>query len=369
MSCLILQSFGTQPLPYEGAGCYKFRQALSRTTACLSLGALALSIGACNPTELPVPSEDETAESENVLSGTVIVDGSSTVFPITDLMTEEFMQRNPNVGIIIGVSGSGGGFDKLCEGDIDIANASRPIGPEEIEDCTENGVEFVELPIAFDGISVVINPENDWATCLDVEDLRRIWEPAALGSVMSWHSVRNDFPDEPLSLYAPGNESGTFDYFTEVVMGEIGKSRADYVASEDDNVLVQGVQTDIGGLGYFGFAYFKENADALNVLEIRNPAGSCVAPSAETIADGSYAPLSRPLFIYVKKQSLATNPAVAAFAQYHLESAARTLIEDIRYVALPQGLQEKVRRRLDVGTTGSMFSEGSAVGVNISDRL
>lgn len=235
------------------------------------------------------------------LTGTVNSDGSSTVFPITQAVAEEFQRKHPDVRISVGLSGTGGGFEKFCRGEIDISNASRPIKDEEAETCAANGIEFTELEVAADGLSVIVNPENDWVDCLTVEQLHELWQPES--SVDSWNDLDPAWPDEEIALYGPGTDSGTFDYFTEVINGESGASRADYTASEDDNVLVQGVQGDEDALAYIGYAYYIENQEQLRAVPIDGGDG-CVAPTTETIRDNSYAPLSRPLYIYVSNESL-----------------------------------------------------------------
>ena len=267
--------------------------------------------------------------SEGSLAGAVVIDGSSTVFPIAEAVAEEFQLEHPDVRVTVGFSGTGGGFERFCAGETDISNASRSIDASEVEACAAAGVEYVELPVAWDGLSVVVNPANDFARCLTVPELRRIWEPGTV--VRAWRDVRDDWPDEPIRLYGPGTDSGTFDYFTEVVNGEVGASRPDYQASEDDNLLVQGVSGDRYALGYFGFAYYAENADRLKLLEVDGGMG-CVAPSDETIENGSYAPLSRPLFWYVRRSALA-RPATRAYVEFLLLNAA-ALVPTTGYHAL-----------------------------------
>lgn len=301
------------------------------------------------------------------LTGSVLVDGSSTVFPISEAMAEEFGRANPGVAVTVGVSGTGGGFRKFCAGETDISGASRPITQEEIDLCAEAGIEYVELPISFDGLSVVVNPENEFAQCLTTDELRTMWEPSAQGTITSWSQVRADFPDQPLGLFGPGTDSGTYDFFMEAI-GADGESRGDYTASEDDNVIVQGVSTEANGLGFFGYAYYAENADRLKLVEIDGGNG-CVAPSPETIADGSYQPFSRPEFIYVKTTSLAENPAVKAFVDFYIDMANASLIEEVGYVPLPADINAKVQERAANAVTGSVFEGGSAVGKSLVDLL
>ncbi|MGK7928365.1 MAG: PstS family phosphate ABC transporter substrate-binding protein, partial [Spirulina sp.] len=278
-------------------------------------------------------------------------------------------KENSNVRVTVGVSGSGGGFKKFCAGETDISNASRPIKESEIELCKEAGIEFVEIPVAFDGLSIVVNNENDWAACMKPDELGKMWEPAAEGTITNWNQIRDDFPDQALGLYGPGTDSGTYDYFTDATHGSEGDSRGDYTASEDDNVIVQGVKEDKGGLGFFGFAYYEENKEALKVVEIENANGDCITPTSATIEDGTYNPLARPIFFYVKKESLETKPAVKAFAEYQISNDNAELIGEVGYVALPSELVEKIENRLEEGKVGSIFDGGSSLGVKLADKL
>ncbi|EHC19662.1 PstS family phosphate ABC transporter substrate-binding protein [Fischerella thermalis] len=308
-----------------------------------------------------------TAAGSN-LSGKVTVDGSSTVFPISEAMAEEFQKANPGVQVTVGSSGTGGGFKKFCNNETDISNASRPIKPEEVELCKKNNVEYIELPVAFDGLSVVVNPQNNFVKCLTVAELKKMWEPAAQGKVTSWRQIRPDFPDQRLGLYGAGTDSGTYDFFTKAIVGAEGKSRGDYTASEDDNTLVQGVSSDTNGIGFFGLAYYENNKDKLKLVAIDNGKG-CVLPSAETVADGTYQPLSRPEFIYVKK-SAATRPEVKAFVDFHLAEENQKLVKEVGYVPLPQDIISEVQERFNKGKVGSVFEgQGSTVGVTLKDLL
>lgn len=265
-------------------------------------------------------------------SSEILIDGSSTVFPISQAVAEEFRRDRPEVQIPVGISGTGGGFKRFVTGETDISDASRPIKDSEAALAAENGIEFTELTIAYDGLSVVINKANDFATCLTAAELKKIWEPGS--TVSNWNQVRSDFPDKPLRLYGPDTDSGTFDYFTAEINEEEDASRSDYTASSDDNVLVQGVSGDQGALGYFGFAYYTENSSLLNVVEVDGGNG-CVKPSVETINDGSYAPLSRKMYIYVNNASL-ERPEVREFVEFYLNNAG-TLAEEVGYVGLAQG--------------------------------
>jgi len=272
------------------------------------------------------------------LTGAVRIDGSSTVYPLTALAAEDFMAANPGVQVTVAASGTGGGFEKFCRGETDANDASRAIKDEEAAACAEAGVDFAQLTVATDALTVVVNKENTWATCLTVEELAKIWAPDS--TVSNWNEVRADFPDEPLKLFGPGTDSGTFDYFTDEINGEEGASRADYTPSEDDNVIVQGVSGSKGGLGYFGFTYYEENADKLNAVEIDGGAG-CVAPSAENAQNGTYTPLSRPLFVYPSKQALA-QPQVKAFFDFYVANDA-----SIAEAALFIPLNEEQRAKLE----------------------
>jgi len=298
----------------------------------------------------------------------VEIDGSSTVFPITEAVAGEF-QKEHEARVTIGVSGTGGGFKKFCRGETAINDASRPIMPVELKRCKENGVEFIELPIAYDGISVVTHKENDWVDSMTVAELKKIWEPAAQGKINNWSQVRDDWPDRDLELYGAGVASGTYDYFTKAIVGEEGASRGDFTSSEDDNVLVKGVSSDKNSLGFFGFAYYRQNKDKLDAVPIKaEGAPKAVAPSTETIADGTYQPLTRPLFIYVKAEA-AKKKAVSEFVNYYLNESA-SLVEDVGYVAPPESAYKKVRERFENRVKGSMFGgEGSKIGVSIDELL
>lgn len=333
------------------------------------LGGLAACGGSDTTTTDTAPAEGEetaAAGDGSELTGDVLVDGSSTVFPISEAMAEEFMAANPGVRVTVGVSGTGGGFSKFCVGETDISNASRPITQEEIDLCAENGIEYVEVPVAFDGLSVVVNPENDWAACLTLEELTTMWEPEAQGTITNWNQIRADFPDAPLGLFAPGTDSGTYDFFMESTVGE-SESRGDFTASEDDNVIVQGVASDPNGLGFFGYAYYEENQDSLTLVDIDGGNG-CITPTTETIADGSY-PLARPEFFYAKLTSLEENPAVRAFVEFQIAEANKELISEVGYVPVPSAITEKAQARLESNTTGSVYEGGSPVGVKLEDVL
>jgi phosphate transport system substrate-binding protein len=294
----------------------------------------------------------------------VAIDGSSTVYPISEAVAEEFRSVQPKVRVTIGISGTGGGFKKFTIGDTDISDASRPIKAKEQTKAAEHGVQYVEMPVAFDGLSVVVNPDNDFVDHLTTEELHRIWQPES--TVMTWKDVRPGWPDRPIKLYGPGTDSGTFDYFTEAINGKAQSCRSDFTASEDDNVLVAGVAGDVDALGFFGFAYYVENQNRLKIVPVDGGKGP-VAPSTKTINDGSYSPLSRPLFIYVSVKSL-DKPAVKAFVDFYLEHAA-TLAGEVGYVALPAKAYDLDRTRLAKRVTGSVFSGRDVVGLDISEVL
>jgi phosphate transport system substrate-binding protein len=270
------------------------------------------------------------------------VDGSSTVYPVTEAVVEEFRGVNPGVRLTVGFSGTGAGFKKFTVGEIDISDASRPIKDSEIEACKQNGIEFVEFMVAYDGLSVIVNPANDWCDCLTVDQLKQLWQPES--TINKWSELNPAWPDERIQLYGPGTDSGTFDYFTEVVVGELKKSRSDYSPSEDDNVLVTGVAGDKFSLGYFGYAYYEENKDRLKLLGIDDAGGNCIKPSLETVRNGAYKPLSRPLYIYVNKSAL-RRPEVRQFVKYYVENAVK-LAGEVGYVPVPDDVDSANRQRL-----------------------
>ena len=303
--------------------------------------------------------------------GVIAIDGSSTVYPITEAVAEEF-QKKFAARVTIGVSGSGGGFKKFCRGETAISDASRPIKPVEVELCRKNGVEYIELPVAYDGIAIVVNPKNDWIDHLTVKELRRMWAPEAQGKVTRWSQVRTGWPDRKLNLYGPGVDSGTYDYFTQAVVGEEHSSRGDYTSSEDDNVLVQGVASDVGALGFFGLAYYEENRDKLKVVAVddgdpKNGDGPIV-PTAETVANSTYQPLSRPLFIYVSTKA-AERAEVRQFVDFYL-TAGPPLVREVGYIPLPARAYSLAKARFEKRVAGSVFGgKGSQVGVSVEQLL
>lgn len=300
-------------------------------------------------------------------SALVKADGSSTVYPITEAVAEDFQKAKKNaIKVTVGISGTGGGFKKFCRGETDISNASRPILKKEMDACKEAGITYYELPVAYDALTVVVNPQNTFIKSLTPAQLKAIWEPAAQGKITSWHQVDPSFPDVPLKLYGAGSDSGTFDYFTEAIVGKAKSSRGDYTASEDDNVLVQGVTRDKGGLGYFGFAYYIENQKKLKAVPIDNGKGP-VMPSPEAVENGTYAPLSRPIFIYVNAKSM-DKPEVKEFVEFYLKNAP-ALVKEVKYVALPAKVYDANRERLAKKKAGTVFGGVEAVGMKIEELI
>lgn len=277
---------------------------------------------------------DRTPESETPSWDIITIDGSSTIFPITEAVAEEFQKVHSHARVTVGISGTGGGFQKFCRGEIDITGASRPIKPPEVEACSNNNIEWVEIPVAYDGIAVVVNTENDWVNSITVEELSTLWEPDAQDQVTHWNQVRAEWPEEEVHLFGPGVDSGTFDYFTEVIVGAGGASRGDFTSSEDDNVLVQGVSRDKVALGYFGFAYYEENQDKLKLLSVSEGGADAILPSPDTINNGTYSPLSRPIFVYVSKTA-ANRTEVDTFVKYYLNEGTG-LVREVGYVPLPE---------------------------------
>lgn len=300
------------------------------------------------------------------LTGAVKIDGSSTVGPITMAVAEEFMAEYPGVRVTVGISGTGGGFKKFVVGETDINDASRPVKQKEIDAMAEKDIDIIEIPVAFDGLAVMVNPQNDWVDYLSVEELKMIFEPES--DISSWSQVRSGFPDVPINLYVPGTDSGTFEYFTEAICGEAGAHRADCAAmSEDDNVLVTGIAGDAGALGYFGFAYYVENTDRLKIVPILYE-GQTVKPTPTTINNGTYQPLSRPIFIYVSTQAM-DRPEVDAFVHYYIENAP-WIVPEVGYVALPDEVYDLGIKHFDEGVTGSMFhGAGATVGVSLEELM
>jgi len=323
--------------------------------SCLAV-VLGLMFGACG--------QGNGDPQTTGLSGTVTVDGSSTVFPITEAVAEEYQRAHPGVRVTVGISGTGGGFKKFTAGETDINDASRPIKESEIAVARDNGIQFIELPVAFDGIAVVVNPDNTFVNTLTADELNAIWKPGS--TVKMWSDIRPSWPQREIHLYGPGTDSGTFDYFTEAINGQSQLCRADFTASEDDNVLVQGIAGDADALGFFGFAYYIENESRLKLIPVDGGEGP-VAPSETTINDGSYQPLSRPIFIYVGADA-AQRPEVKSFVEFYLNNAPE-LVGEVGYVALPEAVYTLAKQRFAEGVTGTVYSDHSSAGVKLEELL
>ncbi len=296
-----------------------------KKTTLFILSVLLLGFVACQNSG---NSNDENSK----LSGEIAIDGSSTVYPITEAVAEEFRIQYPDVKISVGVSGTGGGFKKFTRGETQISDASRPIKQKEIDAAKENNIDYLQLEVAYDGMAVVVNKENNWIESVTVDELKKIWEPGAQNTIMKWNQIRSEWPDEEIHLYGPGTASGTYDYFTEAIIGESGASRGDYTASEDDNVLVQGIAGDKNALGFFGLAYYEENQNILKLVSVDGGNGP-VFPTFETVKNKEYTPLSRPLFLYVSKKYASTE-VVSTFVKFYLENAAK-LSKEVGYISLP----------------------------------
>lgn len=299
----------------------------------------------------------------------VQIDGSSTVYPVTEAVAEEFQKAKKGaIKVTVGISGTGGGFKKFCRGETDISGASRPILKKEMELCTQNGIKYIELPVAYDALTVVINKNNTWVDSLTVAELKKMWEPAAQGTITKWNQIRPSFPDAPLVLFGAGADSGTFDYFTEAVVGKAKSSRGDFTASEDDNVLVQGVARDKNAIGFFGYAYYHENTDKLKAVPIRmDDKSPGVSPSLETVNKGTYQPLSRPIFIYVSAKS-ADKAEVREFVEFYLKNGAK-LSKEVGYVDLPVKAYELAMQNFKKKKLGTGFGGEAEVGVSVEDLL
>ena len=326
----------------------------------VALILLALVPAACGSTG----GSGETASIINV-------DGSSTVFPISEAVAEEFQASNPNVRVTIGISGTGGGFQKFCRAETDISNASRPIRPTEIEACAKAGIEYIELPVAYDGLAVTVNPKNTWATSITVAELKRLWAPEAQGRIMRWNQLRPSWPDREIRLFGAGVDSGTYDYFTEAIVGKEGASRGDFTSSEDDNVLVQGIASDELALGFLPLAYVEQNRSRLRLVPIEDGVSENgdgpITPSAETVRNGTYQPLSRPLFIYVGRKA-ADRPEVQAFVSAYFDSA--DLMQEVGYVELTPEIYDLAKAHFAERRVGTAFGEGgSQVGMTLETLL
>ncbi|HEX9195551.1 MAG TPA: PstS family phosphate ABC transporter substrate-binding protein [Azonexus sp.] len=299
----------------------------------------------------------------------VKIDGSSTVYPITEAVAEEFQKAKKNaIKVTVGISGTGGGFKKFCRGETDLSNASRPITAKEMEDCKAAGIEYIEMPVAYDALTVVINPKNTFLKQATVEELKKMWEPAAQGKALKWRDVNPAWPDAPMKLFGAGADSGTFEYFTEAIVGKAKSSRGDYTASEDDNVLVQGVSRDVNAIGYFGYAYYAENQNRLKGLPIVNPkTGKAVEPSGANVENASYQPLSRPIFVYVKKSSL-DKPEVREFVDFYMKNADK-LVREVKYVPLPKAAYDGNLKHVKDNKIGTVFGGKNEVGITIEELM
>jgi len=286
----------------------------------------------------------QKSANKDILSGKISIDGSSTVYPITEAVAEEFRIDYPEIDITVGISGTGGGFKKFGRGETDISDASRPIKESEIDLCAENKIQYIDLTVAYDGLAVLINPDNNWVDHFNLKELKKLWEPDAQGKIMKWNQIRPEWPDEEIHLYGPGVASGTYDYFTEAIIGEAGSSRGDFTASEDDNVLVQGIATDKYGLGFFGLAYYEENQDKLKLVSVDGGNGP-VFPNLETVSNGTYQPLSRPLFIYLNSVA-GKRKEVQEFVRFYLENAS-LLSKEVGYVPLENDSYQVEKQKLE----------------------
>lgn len=325
------------------------------------LRAVALSLSAAALVSSCAQNESQTRQA-------IAIDGSSTVYPITNSVTQQFKSENPNaVEVTVEFSGTGGGFEKFCAGQTDINDASRPINPQEMQACKDAGVPYIELPIAFDAITVVVHPENTWAQDITVAELEQMWQPQAQGKIVKWNQIRPSWPDRPLTLYGPGSDSGTFDYFTEAIVGQPEASRDDYTASEDDEILVEDVSDDPNALGYFGYAYYESNADKLKALPVDSGNGP-VMPSPETVENAEYQPLARPLFIYVNADAAQKNPALRDFVEFYIDKAPQ-LVSSVGYIPLPEDGYRLTYMHFHRNKVGTVFEGKSDFNLTIGQLL
>lgn len=334
------------------------------TSVCL-IALFALGIGCGSP------KTSSNNQGESGVSGLIKIDGSSTLFPVTEAVAEEFQKvKQGKVQVTVGISGTGGGFKKFTRGEIDVVNASRPILQEEMEQARANGVEYIELPVAFDALTVVVNPKNDWVTSMTVEELKKVWEPAAQEKITHWNQIRPEFPNEKIALFGAGSDSGTFDYFTDAIVGKAKSSRGDYTGSEDDNVLVQGIEGNKYALGYIPFAYYAPHMARMKAVSIqwdKNKVKEPVLPSLENVLAGIYNPLSRPLFIYVNRKSL-DKPEVKEFVEFYLKNAS-VLAKEVKYLPLPDKAYEMGLQRFNERKTGTGFGGVPEIGLPIEEIL
>jgi phosphate transport system substrate-binding protein len=336
----------------------------------LSLGILGGCKNAADPATKPTGSaeqgKEEKKEGGAAATGDIKIDGSSTVYPISEAIAESFGKANKGNKASVGQSGTGGGFKKFCRGETDISNASRPILQKEIDECKAKGIDYLEIPIAYDALTVVINPGNTWATTMKIADLKKMWEPAATAKVMKWKDVNPAFPDAKMTLFGAGKSSGTFDYFTEAINGKAKESRTDYTATEDDNVTVKGVMGDKNALGYFGYSYYEANKTKLKAVGIDSGKGP-VLPSIETVKDGTYSPLSRPLLIYVSSKSL-DKPGMKEFVDYYMAQVPKASAET-KYIPLPDTAYAKITEKVKAKKLGTVFGGKEAIGLKIDEIL
>ncbi|WP_414620389.1 PstS family phosphate ABC transporter substrate-binding protein [Calothrix sp. CCY 0018] len=333
----------------------------------LMLGVLVLTASCTNTSSTFSKTQpQQTATEVSNSEATIKIDGSSTVYPITEAIAKDFQEQN-QAQVQVDVSGTTGGFERFCKGETDISNASRPILKQELKACTANGVIFTELPIAFDALTVAVNPQNTWAKDITIEELNKIWQPSAQGKITNWKQVRASFPDKPLNLYGAGDKSGTYDYFTEAVVGKSGDIRNDYTASEDDEVLVSGISKDPNALGFFGYAYYEQNQDKLKALGIDSGKG-VVLPSRETVEKAEYQPLSRPLFIYVNTKSAQQKEGVRDFVNFYIEKAPQ-VVSSVGYVALPEDAYYLDKVHFTTGKAGTVFEGEARLDLTIGEVL
>ncbi|MBM4411309.1 MAG: PstS family phosphate ABC transporter substrate-binding protein [Chloroflexi bacterium] len=351
-----------------------------------AVAALATSLVACGPDDkepeataaanaataaATVSPDQALKDARGKLKGEIVADGSSTVFPVTAAAAEEFRKQAKDVKISVGIAGTGGGFKKFCNGEADLQNASRTISTSEVEACKAKGIDFIELPVAFDGLAVVVSSKNTFLSCITVAELKKMWEPEAQGKIMRWNQVNPKWPDQPIKLFGAGADSGTFDYFTDAINGKAKASRGDFQASEDDNILVKGVSDDQYAIGYFGLAYYAENASKLKLVAVDAKGdGKCVTPTVATVKDASYQPLARPIFIYIKK-SVAERPEVKAFVEFYLskEFTPKIQSKEVGYIHLEDAMYATITKRFQSGATGTLFPKGQEVGATLDRYL
>jgi phosphate transport system substrate-binding protein len=331
----------------------------------IAIVLLAVAVTACSGSSTTTGGSGASGEPSLIR-----VDGSSTVFPISEAVAEEF-QKGKDIRVTVGISGTGGGFQKFCRGEVDISNASRPIKPTEIEACKAAGIDFIELPVAYDGLAIVVNPKNTWAASITVEELKKLWAPEAQGKVTRWNQVRASWPDREIHLFGAGVDSGTYDYFTEAIVGKEGASRGDFTSSEDDNVLVQGIANDELALGFMGLAYFEQNSGKLKLTGVddgkKENGDGAIQPTAETVRNSTYQPLSRPLFIYVSSKA-AERPEIQAFVNSYFSSV--DLVREVGYIELTPQIYQLAQQHFTERKFGTAFGAGgSQVGVTLETLL